>query len=140
MIGLGPGARSYTACLHYSSDYAVSGVGVRNIISEFNQQDEKRFAVADYGVWLNHDEQCRRYLIRSLLQTNGLDRKGFHNKFGGDVRHLLPRIEELIEQGYAELTNERLQLNADGLAHSDVIGPWLYSESVRRQMEQFELR
>lgn len=140
MIGLGPGARSYTSALHYSSDYAVSGTGVRKIIADFNQKDEKHFGIADYGVWLNHEEQNRRYLIRSLLQTHGLDRMAFRMKFGADVRHLLPQVDELIKQEYAELTDERLQLTTDGIAHSDVIGPWLYSDSVQKQMEQFELK
>ncbi|HCS51544.1 MAG TPA: coproporphyrinogen III oxidase family protein, partial [Planctomycetaceae bacterium] len=69
MIGLGPGARSYTSGLHYSSDYAVSGVGVRKIIAKFCGQEAREYSVADYGVRITHEEQCRRYLIRSLLQS-----------------------------------------------------------------------
>jgi oxygen-independent coproporphyrinogen-3 oxidase len=140
MIGLGPGARSYTTSLHYSSDYAVSGRGVRRIIDDFNRLDEDRFAVADYGVRLDHEEQCRRYLIRSLLQSDGLDRAAFASKFGDDVRSCLPQVDALVELGYAHCTAERLCLNAAGIAHSDVIGPWLYSRSVQDRMEQFELR
>jgi oxygen-independent coproporphyrinogen-3 oxidase len=140
MIGLGPGARSYTTSLHYSSDYAVSGRGVRRIIDDFNRLDENRFAIADYGVRLDHEEQCRRYLIRSLLQSDGLDRAAFASKFGDDVRSCLPQVDALVELGYAHCTAERLCLNAAGIAHSDVIGPWLYSRSVQDRMEQFELR
>ena len=140
MIGLGPGARSYTSSLHYSSEYAVSGVGVRKIISDFCGRTDTEFASADYGVWLDHDEQARRYLIRSLLQVDGLDRSAFLAKFGNDVQRILPQVDDLVDHGFATLTSQRLTLNASGLAHSDVIGPWLYSESVRHQMEQFELR
>ncbi|TWU17856.1 STM4012 family radical SAM protein [Allorhodopirellula heiligendammensis] len=140
MVGLGPGARSYTSALHSSSEYAVSGLGVRKIIANFNERSDEQFGRADYGVWLNEEEQSRRYLIRSLLQIDGLGRQAFIIQFGDDVRNLLPQVDELVEQGVAELTPDRLFLNEEGLTHSDVIGPWLYSHSVRQRMEQFHLR
>lgn len=140
MIGLGPGARSYTTSLHYSSDYAVSGRGVRRIIEDFNRLEDDRFAFADYGVRLDQEEQSRRYLIRSLLQSDGLDRAAFKLRFGVDVRSFLPQVDALIELGFAECSSERLILNDCGIAHSDVIGPWLYSSAVQDRMKQFELK
>ncbi len=140
MIGLGPGARSYTSILHYSSDYAVSGQGVRKIIADFNRRDADDFSVADYGVRLDRDEQSRRYLIRSLLQTDGLDRAAFATAFGRDVREQLPQVDELVAEGFAQFSDTALRLNSAGLAHSDVIGPWLYSSAVQSRMEQFELK
>ena len=140
MIGLGPGARSYTSRLHYSSEYAVSGDGVRKIIAEYNQRPGESFANADYGVWLDENEQARRYLIRSLLQVDGLDRAAFENQFKQDVCDLLPQVLDLVSGGFTKLTAERIRLNPDGLEHSDVIGPWLYSDAVRHRMEQFDLR
>ena len=139
MVGLGPGARSYTSYLHYSSEYAVGRIGVRKIIADFCRRDEADFRAADYGVWLDHDEQARRYLIRSLLQMDGLDRMAFETRFGNDVFELVPQVTELLSHEFAVVTSDRFFLNADGLAHSDVIGPWLYSESVQKRMEHFEL-
>ncbi len=140
MIGLGPGARSYTSGLHYSSEYAVSGTHVRKIIADFNRRDERDFAVADYGVWLSRDDQCRRYLIRSLLQSDGLELQSFQDRFGSDVRSVIPQVDVLVELEYAEWTDEHLKLNVDGLAYSDVIGPWLYSDAVIARMEEYDLR
>ncbi|QDV44497.1 Oxygen-independent coproporphyrinogen-III oxidase 1 [Stieleria neptunia] len=140
MIGLGPGARSYTSDLHYSSEYAVSGVGVRKIIADYCQRKTADFSAADYGVWLCRDEQARRYLIRSLLQTDGLDRSAFLENFGRDVRNMLPQVDELVRLDFAKITSQRLTLTVNGLAHSDVIGPWLYSDQVQEQMEQYELK
>ena len=140
MIGLGPGARSYTTRLHYSSEYAVSGNHVRKIIADFAMRNEHDFAHADYGVYLTRDDQCRRYLIRSLLQSDGLLLQAFHDRFGTDVRVEIPQIDELLELGYAELTPTHLRLNADGIAYSDVIGPWLYSDEVIARMEEYDLR
>ena len=140
MIGLGPGARSYTSALHYSTEYAVSPQGVHSIIADFNASDDHEFGVTQYAVTLDAHEQSRRYLIRSLLQTPGLDRHTFSGRFGGDVLVLLPQVYELLKNGFANLSNERLCLTEAGIAHSDVIGPWLYSESVKQRMEEFELR
>lgn len=140
MIGLGPGARSYTSNLHYSSDYAVSRAGVRKIIGNFNNQDARQFEIADYGVWLTPEDQQRRYLIRSLLQSEGLDRKAFAANYGDDVQNLIPDIDQLVENNCAEMTPDQLFLTEYGLAHSDVIGPWLYSKTVKSRMEQFQLK
>ncbi len=140
MIGLGPGARSYTSSLHYSSEYAVSGAHVRKIIAEYNQSDEQDFTIANYGAWLSYDDQCRRYLIRSLLQEDGLNEKAFTARFGTEVRQVIPQVDEVVELGFAEWNNKHLKLNSDGLAHSDVIGPWLYSDSVLARMEEYELK
>lgn len=140
MIGLGPGARSYTSTLHYSTEYAVSPQGVHRIIADFNASDDRAFGMAQYAVTLDAHEQSRRYLIRSLLQTPGLDRHAFSRRFGGDVLVLLPQVHELLENGFATLSSERLRLTEVGIAHSDVIGPWLYSEAVKQRMEAFELQ
>jgi oxygen-independent coproporphyrinogen-3 oxidase len=140
MIGLGPGARSYTSGLHYSSEYAVSGTHVRKIIAKYCRSAESDFSSADYGVWLGRDDQCRRYLIRSLLQSDGLDLQAFHARFGGDVRSTISQVDELVELGFANWTDDHLKLNDEGIAFSDVIGPWLYSDAVIARMEQYELK
>jgi len=140
MVGLGPGARSYTASLHYSTDYAVSGSGVRDIIDRFNRRDDESIALIDYGVRLSVEDQRRRYLIRSLLLTEGLDCLAFERQFGCDVAKALPQVQELIEEGFAQRTGHRLCLSSDGLAHSDVIGPWLYGDAVRERMESFAFK
>lgn len=140
MIGLGPGARSYTSDLHYSSDYAVSRAGISKIIGDFNNPETRNLEIADYGVWLTQEDQWRRYLIRSLLQSDGLDRTAFADQFGDDVRNLIPEVDQLVDNNCAKMTPNRLCLTEHGLAYSDVIGPWLYSNPVKSRMEQFELK
>lgn len=140
MVGLGPGARSYTRNLHYSSDFAVSRSGVRKIISNFCHKTDSEFAQADYGFVLNEDEQSRRYLIRSLLQHKGLSLVDFRAYFGSHLFERLPQVSDLVDQGYAIIDNEYLRLTDLGISYSDVIGPWLYSPPVKANMEAFELR
>lgn len=136
MIGLGPGARSYTHSLHYSSDYAVGQTGVRRIIAEFNSRDRHRFAFADYGAFLSDEEQYRRYVIRSLLQSEGLDRAAFRRRFGREVEESLPELRQLEPLGLGLRDQTHWRLTDQGMAHSDVIGPWLYSSEVTRRMQE----
>ena len=139
MIGLGPGARSYTRELHYSSEYAVSRTGVRSIIQDFCEREEAQFLLADYGTWLNLEEQKRRYVIKSILKKDGLDVDDYRQWFGSEVYDEFEQLNELGELKFANLTKEKIQLTPLGLSHSDFIGPWLYSESVKTRMEAFEV-
>ena len=82
MIGLGPGARSYTQALHYSTEYAVGQTGVKAIIANFNSRDDGGFASADYGAALNVEEQKLRYVIKSLLRADGISRFAYQELFG----------------------------------------------------------
>jgi oxygen-independent coproporphyrinogen-3 oxidase len=139
MIGLGPGARSYTRALHYSTEYAVGQTGVKTIIQDFNARTADDFAVADYGAVLAPDEQKRRYVIKSLLRADGITFASYQNRFGTSVGEDLPQLQELSALGLLTGNAGRLQLNAEGLALSDTIGPWLYSETVTATMDAYEL-
>ena len=137
MIGLGPGARSYTRALHYSSEYAVGQSGVREIISAFGDAD---FAHASYGVRLSLEEQRRRDLLKSLLREDGLEVARYRARFQSDPVMDFPALEELLALGLAVLSSDRLKLTAEGLARSDTLGPWLYSEAVQADMREYEFR
>jgi len=128
MVGLGPGARSYTRALHYSSEYAVGQSGVRAIIDDFACRD---YTSVDYGVELDASEQRLRRLLKSLLRVEGLS----FEDFSADAK-----IQQLLEHGLAEVQMGRLRLTPEGLAHSDSIGPWLYSEAMTARMREFEFR
>lgn len=139
MIGLGPGARSYTRSLHYSSEYAVGQSGVIQIIRDFNSRQVNEFRFAEFGVSLNSEEQRRRYLIKSVLRTNGLDLESYRLRFGSLIEKDFPQVLELIDLKLGLNDGKTLRLNSDGLSWSDVIGPWLYSRPVASRMEACEL-
>jgi oxygen-independent coproporphyrinogen III oxidase len=139
MIGLGPGARSYTEALHYSTEYAVGQTGVKMIIANFNSRDDASFASADYGAALDLEEQKLRYVIKSLLRADGISHAAYQQRFGSSLATDLPQLRELFELGLAAESDGRLQLNDDGLAWSDTIGPWLYSEATMERMNACEL-
>jgi oxygen-independent coproporphyrinogen-3 oxidase len=139
MVGLGCGARSYTSSLHYSSEYAVSRGGVAAILGDYLRRPASDFAIASYGIWLSLDEQRRRFVILSLLQAEGLDCDAYAQGFNSDVFADLPQLGQLIDQGWATITDRRLTLTSEGLAWSDAIGPWLYSPAVQALMQEYEL-
>lgn len=137
MIGLGPGARSYTRDLHYSSEYAVGQVGVRRIIGAFNQR--ARHAVADYGIALNLEEQRRRFVIKSLLRQPGLSLEEYTARFGGQAgADFSEALAALCDMQLARRSLTHVALTERGLEHSDTIGPWLYSVEVQRAMQACE--
>ncbi|MHC5906457.1 STM4012 family radical SAM protein [Streptomyces sp. S6] len=129
MVGLGCGARSYTRELHYSFDYAVDMTEIRGIIDDYVTTED--FSRAEIGFAMDDDERRRRYLLQSLLQAEGLPAAGQREYFA-------PELERWAERGWLTDTDGRLKLTPEGLAHSDAIGPDLFSPAVRRRMAAYE--
>jgi oxygen-independent coproporphyrinogen-3 oxidase len=140
MVGLGCGARSYTTGLHYSFDYAV-GIGqVRAIIDDYLSRPAGDFDVAEYGFVLEGAEQRRRWLVKTLLRVEGVDRAQYAARFGSTVDEDFPALPELADEGYLAADDARLWLTPAGLARSDAVGPWLVSATVRAAMSGYAQR
>jgi oxygen-independent coproporphyrinogen-3 oxidase len=137
MVGLGCGARSYTTSLHYSFDYAVSVPQVRAVIDDFLTRPADDFDHAEFGYVLDDIEQRRRWLLKSLLRTEGVDAAAYRMRFSRLPIEDFPQLVELAERGWADPGGTRL--TAAGLAQSDAIGPWLVSDTVRRAMTGYVL-
>jgi oxygen-independent coproporphyrinogen-3 oxidase len=136
MVGLGAGARSYTAKLHYSSEYAVARTETIGIIEQYLALDETRFARAEHGYRLDEEEQRRRYVIQSLLTEPGLDRDAYMARFGSRCEEDLPQLAELHALELVEADGPVLRLNDRGYSYADTIGPWLASGAVRALMAE----
>jgi len=139
MVGLGCGARSYTADVHYATDWAVSARGDKEILAAWVERDEAAFSVADYGVELSVEEQQRRYVILTLLTSAGVDRAGFRARFDLDVLDALPMLNALSARGLMQV-DTHLRLDDAGMERSDALGPWLRSTEMQARMTEFELR
>ena len=139
MIGLGAGARSYTQTTHYSSEYAVGMSSVRNIINSYCEQSSDQFSQAHYGVHLDEQEQRRRYVIKSLLRSAGLDLSSYKRQFGTNANTDFKELHELKVLKLLETYEGKVRLTPLGMSHSDTIGPWLYSDHVKAQMDDYEL-
>ncbi|MEU9834067.1 STM4012 family radical SAM protein [Streptosporangium sp. NPDC048047] len=142
MVGLGCGARSYTSALHYSHEYAVGTRQVRAIIDDYVRLEPGDFTAANVGFRLGDDERRRRHLIQSLLQAEGLDPDAYRARFGtGATADFGAELDRLADRGWLETdASGWLRLTAEGLAHSDAIGPGLFSGAVRELMAGYEPR
>ncbi|MFE4698238.1 STM4012 family radical SAM protein [Streptomyces sp. NPDC056738] len=140
MIGLGCGARSYTSTLHYSFDYAVSMREIRGIIDDYTATED--FSHALRGRRVDEGEARRRHLLQSLLQAEGLPVADYRLRFGSEPYDDFPsEIGTLAARGWlARQDEDRLRLSAEGLAHSDAIGPEFFSPAVRDAMAAYETK
>ncbi|MEU9056794.1 STM4012 family radical SAM protein [Streptomyces sp. NPDC048384] len=138
MIGLGCGARSYTADLHYSFDYAVGMHEVRGIIDDYVATTD--FARAEVGYRMDPHEARRRHLLQSLLQAEGRPVDDYQARFGtAPLDDFGTELHRLADRGWlAQATSAHLRLTPEGLAHSDAVGPELFSPAVRAAMAAYE--
>lgn len=138
MVGLGPGARSYTKRFHYAMPFAVSRAGVLSTLQAYINKGGEDFYVATHGIDLSPEDQARRYLLKSILRSEGVDRARFAELFGRDPVGQFPELRTLVDAGLIEADGARLYPSAAGLERSDAIGPWLYARDVAQRMEAFE--
>lgn len=142
MVGLGCGARSYTSRTHWSSDYAVGPMRVKAIIQDYIRAPDSAFAHATYGHTMSDDDARRRYVLLALLQDTGLQRARYRAWCGDDVMTQLPELRTLIDHGLAAWHDDAtvLRLTPLGDERADAVGPWLYSDAVRRLMHEHTTR
>ncbi|GAA1156410.1 oxygen-independent coproporphyrinogen-3 oxidase [Kitasatospora gansuensis] len=139
MVGLGCGARSYTAGLHYSFDYAVNATEVRGIIDDYVATTD--FGHAERGWPMDRDEARRRHLLQSLLQADGLELADYRRRFDSTPAEDFPaELTGFAERGWLADDPGRLALSAEGLAWSDAVGPALFSAAVRDRMAGHQAR
>ncbi|MEU1201554.1 STM4012 family radical SAM protein [Streptomyces sp. NPDC005813] len=140
MIGLGCGARSYTAGMHYSFDYAVGMHEIRGIIDDYVATSD--FGRAEVGYRMDAHEARRRHLLQSLLQAEGLPVDDYRARFeNSPFDDFGAELHRLVDRGWLADTHARyLRLTPEGLAHSDAIGPELFSPAVRSAMAAYERR
>ncbi|MET0493151.1 MAG: STM4012 family radical SAM protein [Actinoplanes sp.] len=136
MVGLGCGARSYTTDLHYSFDYAVSVPQVRAVLDDYLSRPGEDFGYAEHGFTLDGTEQRRRWLLKSLLRADGVDGAAYLARFGSSPGLDFPQLAVLADRGWVD----GLRLTAEGLVHSDAVGPWLVSGAVRQAMDGYVLQ
>ena len=63
----------------------------------------------------------------------------YQRRFGSSLGIDLPQLNEMSELGLLAEDTNFLRLNEAGLAYSDTIGPWLYSDLVTSTMDACEL-
>ncbi|MFF2650180.1 STM4012 family radical SAM protein [Streptomyces sp. NPDC058045] len=143
MVGLGCGARSYTSRLHYSFDYAVDMHRIRRLVDEYTARSTEEFRRADFGWWMTPEESRRRHLLQSLLQAEGMSTDDYQVRFGTTPLADFPaELDRFEARGWLDTGAGPglLRLSPEGLAHSDAVGPELFSAEVRARMAAYETK
>ncbi len=140
MVGMGCGARSYTGGFHYSSFYAVSRKGIAQILNDYTTAPSETFAYAHNGIHLDEEDKKRRLIIKTLLLAEGLDLAYYRKLFSTEAKDDFVELREFVEQGLAEIKEDKMTLTDEGMAYSDAIGPMMISAKVRRLMESFDYK
>jgi oxygen-independent coproporphyrinogen III oxidase len=139
-LGLGCGARSRTARLHYSGEYAVGRTGVKDILAAHLARPRASFGFAHFGVALSPQDRRRERVLLDLLQTAGLSRRFYRDTFGTEVLDDLPHLAALEATGLARIDAAEIRLTESGIERADVIGPWLYAAEIATRMERYQWR
>lgn len=140
MVGLGCGARSYTRSLHYALDYAVRPKSVKGIIADYLAHTRDELAHTEHGFALDEDEQKRRYLLQSILNSEGLDAGRYAERFGTDPADDFPDLRTFAGLDLLAFDDGRWIPTALGLERSDALGPWFFSDRVRGLMGVYEAK
>ncbi len=140
MIGIGAGARSYTKSIHYSGAYAVQKEEVKSIIDRYIQLTERDFSFVSYGIELDQTERKRRFIIQSLLQSDGLSIDAYQAEFASNPLSDINILNGFIAEGIAYEESGFIKLNALGLSLSDSISYALYSEEIKELMNSYEAK
>jgi oxygen-independent coproporphyrinogen-3 oxidase len=135
VLGLGTGARSYTARAHYATRYAVTRRGVLDIIDDYAASETDSFRFAQYGIEITPDEAMRRYILKSILRRDGLDTARFATLFGRSPLEAFPALAMLGDMGLMEQAGDILRPTDAGLEHADALPPLFYSGPVRTRMQ-----
>jgi oxygen-independent coproporphyrinogen-3 oxidase len=134
MLGLGPGARSYTRRLHYSTPWKMVARNIRAVVEDFCAAPP----AIDHGFELDADEQRRRFVILSLLY-DGIDLGAFAGAFGVDAREVFAaQWDALLAEECVTIGGGMVRLTPRGVRHADVVGGLFFSERVERLVAGFE--
>ena len=135
-LSIGCGGRSYLGNLHFCTPYFVRQKECSMLLKRY--LDTNDYRKITHGFFLNKEEEKRRYIIKNILFTSGLDRKNYKGSFGEDVEKEFPILTSWMEKGYLKEEKDTLKLTAEGMALSDDLGPQLISSEVKGRMEEWE--
>jgi oxygen-independent coproporphyrinogen-3 oxidase len=130
MVGLGAGARSYTARLHYSTPWKMVARNIRGVVEEYVSRMRDGDTRVCYGFEFDADERRRRFVILSLLY-DGVDAALLRGHFAEEHRALLAEQCAREDGGVLRLTPR-------GVRNADVIGQLFFSGRVRERMAGWE--
>lgn len=141
-LGFGAGARSYSPCIHYSSDNYFSPQKPHEIISRYYEQVEQhKVSVLSY-VQLSKDEEMRKFIIMQLLYEKGLDLHCFRGKFNQLFESTFnSQYKLLIDNGLASVDfvdNRPFLRLHNNLQYSSAIAQLFFSDNILQSESSYQ--
>lgn len=135
-LSMGCGGRSYLGNLHFCTPYYVRQTACKRQLDAY--LETRDYTRITHGFLLDQQEEKRRYVIKNILFTSGLDVRKYGQTFSGDLDKDFPLLQLWKEDGYVDVNDGIYQLTEEGMARSDALGPQLISENVRGLMREWE--
>ena len=135
-LSLGCGGRSYLGNLHFCTPYYVRQTACKQQLDSY--LETRDYTRITNGFLLDQEEEKRRYVIKNILFTSGLDVHKYGQVFSGDLDEDFPLLQLWKAEGYVNKNNGIYRLTEEGMARSDALGPQLISENVRGLMREWE--
>ena len=137
-ISLGVGGRSYIGRLHCCAPYSDNQTVIKRQISEYISNGDNN--LIDYGFILNNSELKRRFIIKNLFVSSGMNMDDYKIMFDSELTDEFSLINEWIEKEicFEDKVNRRFFLTEKGIALSDYLGSQLISPTVTSLMDQWE--
>lgn len=136
-LALGAGGRSYLGNLHFCTPYQVEPEKCQKELNAFLSKED--LLEISFGIFLDEEEQKRRYVIKHLLYGNGICLKEYESHFHKKATDDFPLLLEFEKEGYACRKEGQLGLTFLGRSFSDALGTQLISEKIKKRMEAYEV-
>jgi len=133
ILGFGAGARAYTWDVDYRNGYSVRH-RTNAVKGYLDSIDSTRSAISD-AFLMSHDERTRK---AALLNIQHLDRTWYRGLLGTDPLDLFSSEFQLLEEvGLCTIGPQALDLTEKGIEYRDLSCQALFSEDVRRRLQEF---
>ncbi len=133
VLSVGVGGRSYAGSLHFCAPFETDGQKRAAAIRLYTES--AGYYDGLYGYELDADELKRRYIIKNLFVTDGLNLADYAARFNkSDARRDFSAVGGFLADGYAYQKDGRIFLTSEGLARSDMLAPQVISETVKQAM------
>jgi oxygen-independent coproporphyrinogen-3 oxidase len=83
---------------------------------------------------IGEEDRMRRFVLKSILRSDGLDLDRFEQVFAVSAVAACPQLQTLLDMGLHELVGGYIVPTEAGLELSDAIPPLFYSDTVRARM------
>ena len=134
-LALGCGGRSYIENIHFCEPYTAEPKACLAALKEFIGKEDFLTQLAYYQ--LDEEEMKRRYVIKNLLNGQGIDLADYRGYFSDNIFESFPQILEFQKKNWLQVSEENIQMTALGFVWSDYMGPSFISDKVKRKMGDY---